>query len=174
MTEMPGALFIIDIGKEEIAVAEGRRVGIPIVALVDSDCNPELINHPVPGNDDAIRSIRLVAGYMADSIIEGQNRRIAQQTDAGENLDESEVSPRMVTYSTVTLEEPTPVTVEEPAPVTVEEPAPENLADIELEEESADPTPEEKESAESDISTEGVSENEAESDDVDQEKEEEG
>ena len=166
MTEMPGALFIIDIGKEEIAVAEGRRVGIPIVALVDSDCNPELINHPVPGNDDAIRSIRLVAGYMADSIIEGQNRRIAQQTDAGENLDESEVSPRMVTYSTVTLEEP--------APVTVEEPAPENLADIELDEESADPTPEEKESAESDIATEEVSENEAESDDVDQEKEEEG
>ena len=158
MTEMPGALFIIDIGKEEIAVAEGRRVGIPIVALVDSDCNPELINHPVPGNDDAIRSIRLVAGYMADSIIEGQNRRIAQQTDAGENLDESEVSPRMVTYSTVT----------------VEEPAPENLADVELDEESADPTPEEKESAESDISTEGISENEAESDDVDQEKEEEG
>ena len=155
MTEMPGALFIIDIGKEEIAVAEGRRVGIPIVALVDSDCNPELINHPVPGNDDAIRSIRLVAGYMANSIIEGQNRRIAQQTDAGENLDESEVSPRMVTYSTVT----------------VEEPAPENLADIELDEESADPTPEEKESAESDISTEGVSENEAESDDVDQETE---
>lgn len=166
MTEMPGALFIIDIGKEEIAVAEGRRVGIPIVALVDSDCNPELINHPVPGNDDAIRSIRLVAGYMADSIIEGQNRRIAQQTDAGENLDESEVSPRMVTYSTVTLEEP--------APVMVEEPVPENLTDIELDEESADPTPEEKESAESDISTEGVSENEAESDDVDQGKEEEG
>ena len=157
MTEMPGALFIIDIGKEEIAVAEGRRVGIPIVALVDSDCNPELINHPVPGNDDAIRSIRLVAGYMADSIIEGQNRRIAQQTDAGEHLDESEVSPRMVTYSTVTLEES----------------APENVVETEPDEEIADPAPEKNEAAAGDIPTEVISENDAESDNVEQKKEEE-
>ena len=157
MTEMPGALFIIDIGKEEIAVAEGRRVGIPIVALVDSDCNPELINHPVPGNDDAIRSIRLVAGYMADSIIEGQNRRIAQQTDAGEHLDESEVSPRMVTYSTVTLEES----------------APENVVETEPDEEVADPAPEKNKAAAGDIPTEVISENDAESDNVEQKKEEE-
>ncbi len=105
MTELPGAIFIIDIGKEEIAVAEARRVGVPIVALVDSDCNPELIDNPIPGNDDAIRSIRLVTGRMADAVIEGQNRRIAEQTDSGEDLTEEEVGPRMVTYSTVTIED---------------------------------------------------------------------
>ena len=103
MTEMPGAMFIIDIGKEEIAVAEARRIGIPIVALVDSDCNPELIDYPIPGNDDAIRSIRLITGRMSDAIIEGQNRRLAEMTDAGEGPDNSEDSvPRMITYSTVT------------------------------------------------------------------------
>ena len=100
---MPGAMFIIDIGKEEIAVAEARRIGIPIVALVDSDCNPELIDYPIPGYDDAIRSIRLITGRMSDAIIEGQNRRLAEMTDAGEGPDNSEDSvPRMVTYSTVT------------------------------------------------------------------------
>ncbi|MCH9010129.1 MAG: 30S ribosomal protein S2, partial [Chloroflexi bacterium] len=77
MTEMPGALFIIDVGKEGIAVAEARRVGIPIVALVDSDCDPDLIDYPIPGNDDAIRSIRLVTGKIADAIIDGVNRRTA-------------------------------------------------------------------------------------------------
>ena len=106
MTEMPGAMFIIDIGKEEIAVAEARRVGIPIVALVDSDCNPELIDYPIPGNDDAIRSIRLITGRMSDAIIEGQNRRIAERTDAGEGIEDSEESaPRMITYSTVTADD---------------------------------------------------------------------
>jgi small subunit ribosomal protein S2 len=77
MTEIPGALFVIDVGKEAIAVAEARRVGIPIVALVDSDCDPDLIDYPIPGNDDAIRSIRLVTGRVADAIIEGTNRRAA-------------------------------------------------------------------------------------------------
>lgn len=77
MTEMPGALFVIDIGKEAIAVAEARRVGIPIVALVDSDCDPDLIDYPIPGNDDAIRSIRLVTGRIANAIIEGTNRHSA-------------------------------------------------------------------------------------------------
>ena len=77
MTEMPGALFVIDIGKEAIAVAEARRVGIPIVALVDSDCDPDLIDYPIPGNDDAIRSIRLITGRITNAIIEGRNRHTA-------------------------------------------------------------------------------------------------
>lgn len=77
MTEMPGALFVIDIGKEAIAVAEARRVGIPIIALVDSDCDPDLIDYPIPGNDDAIRSIRLVTGRITNAIIEGRNRHTA-------------------------------------------------------------------------------------------------
>lgn len=87
MTEMPGALFIIDVGKEDIAVAEARRVGVPIVALVDSDCDPNLIDYPIPGNDDAIRSIRLISGRIADAIIEGTNRQMALLSDEYEDGD---------------------------------------------------------------------------------------
>jgi len=71
MTELPGALFVIDIGKEDIAIAEARRVGVPIVALVDTNCDPSLIDWPIPGNDDAMRSVKLVVSSIADSVIEG-------------------------------------------------------------------------------------------------------
>ena len=81
MTDMPGVLFVIDIGKEHIAIAEARKVGVPIVALVDSDCDPDLIDYPIPGNDDAIRSIRLITAKMADAIIDGQNRRMSLETE---------------------------------------------------------------------------------------------
>ena len=112
MTDMPGALFIIDVGREEIAVAEANRVGIPIVALVDSDCNPDLIDHPIPGNDDAIRSVRLITGRMSDAIIEGYHQRNAEQSDESAELP-LESSPRMVTYSTVTIEESVTEEIEE-------------------------------------------------------------
>ena len=84
MTEMPGVLFVIDVGKEAIAVAEARRVGVPIVALVDTDCDPTLIDYPIPGNDDAIRSIRLVTTRIADAVIEGKNRREAANAELTE------------------------------------------------------------------------------------------
>ena len=116
MTEMPGALLIVDIGKEEIAVAEANRVGIPIVALVDSDCNPDLIDYPIPGNDDAIRSIRLIIGHMSSAIIAGHNQRMSSQTGEEENGSESDSSPRMVTYSTASEEELTEDTQEESDP----------------------------------------------------------
>jgi small subunit ribosomal protein S2 len=72
MRRLPGALFIVDTRKEHIAVAEARRLGIPIIALVDTNCNPEEIDYPVPANDDAIRAIRLLAGRIADACIEGR------------------------------------------------------------------------------------------------------
>ena len=75
MTRLPGALFIVDIGRENIAVAEGRRMNIPIVALVDTDGDPDLVDYPIAANDDAIRSIGLVTSRMADGVIEGMNRR---------------------------------------------------------------------------------------------------
>ena len=84
MTEMPGALFVIDVGKEAIAVAEARRVGVPIVALVDTDCDPTLIDYPIPGNDDAIRSIRLVTTRIADSFNDGTNRRASMEAEIEE------------------------------------------------------------------------------------------
>ena len=74
MTRLPGAIFIVDIGKERIAVAEAHRVGVPIIALVDTDCDPRLVDYPIPGNDDAIRSIRLVSKKVADAVIEGRQR----------------------------------------------------------------------------------------------------
>jgi len=90
MTEMPGALFVIDIGKETIAIAEAVRVGVPVVALVDSDCDPTLINYPIPGNDDAIRSIRLITSRIASAIIEGNNRRIVVAAEAAADELEAE------------------------------------------------------------------------------------
>ena len=75
MTSIPGALFVVDVGKESIAVAEAKRVGIPIIALVDTDCDPSDIDYPIPGNDDAIRSIRLVTSRIADAIIDGRNQK---------------------------------------------------------------------------------------------------
>lgn len=95
MTEIPGALFVVDVGKESIAVAEAKRVGVPVVALVDTDCDPVEIDYPIPGNDDAIRSIRLVTSHIADAYIEGTNRRLNDngQFDAGEALEPITVGP---------------------------------------------------------------------------------
>ena len=77
MTELPKAMFIIDIGREDICVAEAKRLGIDIFAIVDSDCNPNLVQHIIPGNDDAVRSIRLVTNRMASAILEGLAQREA-------------------------------------------------------------------------------------------------
>jgi small subunit ribosomal protein S2 len=72
MNRLPDIVFIIDVRKEEIAVAEANRLGIPIVAVVDTNCSPEGIDYVIPGNDDALRAVRLFASRIADSILEGQ------------------------------------------------------------------------------------------------------
>jgi len=72
MTSLPGALFIVDPSKERIALAEAKQVGIPVVAIVDTNCNPDDIDHPIPSNDDAIRSIKLICSKIADAVIEGK------------------------------------------------------------------------------------------------------
>ena len=73
MKELPGAIIVIDVRNEHIAISEAKRVGVPIVGLVDSDSNPENIDYPIPGNDDAIRSIQLVTSRLADAYLEGVN-----------------------------------------------------------------------------------------------------
>ncbi|MBR4986689.1 MAG: 30S ribosomal protein S2 [Proteobacteria bacterium] len=78
MNGLPGALFIIDSGKEAIAVNEAKILGIPVIAVVDTNCNPEPIDYVIPGNDDAIRSIRLFSAAIADACIEGAKRRAAE------------------------------------------------------------------------------------------------
>ena len=72
MTQMPGALFIVDPRKEKIAVAEAKKLGIPIVAIVDTNCDPDDVDYVIPGNDDAIRAVKLISGAMANAIIEGK------------------------------------------------------------------------------------------------------
>ena len=85
MNKLPGALFIVDPRKERIAVAEAHKLGIPIVAIVDTNCDPDEIDYVIPGNDDAIRAVRLIASAMADAIIEGrQGAETAEAAEAAE------------------------------------------------------------------------------------------
>ena len=77
MSDLPQALFVVDIGKEDICIAEAIRAGVQVFAIVDTDCDPGKVTHAIPGNDDAVRSIRLIAGRMANAILEGQAQREA-------------------------------------------------------------------------------------------------
>ncbi|WFD11706.1 30S ribosomal protein S2 [Tepidibacter hydrothermalis] len=72
MPELPGALFIVDPRKEKIAIQEAHRLGIPVVAIVDTNCDPEEIDYAIPGNDDAIRAVKLITAAMANAIVEGR------------------------------------------------------------------------------------------------------
>ena len=118
MTEMPGALFVIDVGKEGIAVAEARRVGVPVVALVDTDCDPTLIDYPIPGNDDAIRAIRLVTSRIADAFMDGVNRRqsllsgdldldedVVEEVGGPDDVEEAEPPPEITAKITAELQQ---------------------------------------------------------------------
>lgn len=98
MHKLPGAVFIVDSRKERIAVAEARKLGIPLVGIVDTNCDPDEIDYVIPGNDDAIRAVKLLAGKMADAVIEAKQGE--QMTDAApatveegsdENLSEMEL-----------------------------------------------------------------------------------
>ena len=94
MAKLPGAMFVIDPNKEHIAVAEARKLEIPVVAVTDTNCNPDLIDYVIPGNDDAIRAIRLFAGRIADAAVIGQrlfkergaNRAKAEETEVKEQV----------------------------------------------------------------------------------------
>jgi small subunit ribosomal protein S2 len=85
MTRLPGALFVIDIKKEEIAVKEAKKLGIPVVAIVDTNCDPSYVDYPIPANDDAIKSIQVITKVIADAVIEGSQKSIAEteRGDAG-------------------------------------------------------------------------------------------
>ena len=72
MTRLPDSIFVIDVRKEEIAVAEANKLGIPVIAVVDTNCSPEGIDYVIPGNDDALRAVRLFAARIADAVLEGQ------------------------------------------------------------------------------------------------------
>jgi len=88
MKKQPAAMFIVDPRKEKIAVLEAHKLGIPIVAIVDTNCDPDEVDYVIPGNDDAIRAVKLIAGAMADAIIEG--RQGEQTAPAAEEASEEE------------------------------------------------------------------------------------
>ncbi len=84
MTAFPGAVFITDPLKDKIAVSEARKVGIPVVSIADSNCNPDQIDYLIPANDDAIKAIRLISGKIASAVIEGRGILVSEQVDQTE------------------------------------------------------------------------------------------
>jgi len=92
MNGLPGAIFVVDPKNEAIAVREGKRLGIPIIAIVDTNCNPDEIDYIIPGNDDAIRAIRLITSRIADACIEGKKRKEEeQQAEADKDVEDVSV-----------------------------------------------------------------------------------
>jgi len=98
MTEVPKAIFVIDIGREDICIAEAQRMGIDIFAIVDSDCDPNKVDHIIPGNDDAVRSIRLITNRMATAVLEGLALREAKEQARIEDMAEVDESQFMTAY----------------------------------------------------------------------------
>ena len=90
MKALPGALFIVDPRKEKIAVSEAKKLGIPVVAIVDTNCDPDDVDYVIPGNDDAIRAVKLIASCMADAIIEGHQGEQGEEA-AAEEAEQAEV-----------------------------------------------------------------------------------
>ena len=115
MTKLPDAVFIVDPGKEDIAVKESQRVDVPLVAIVDTDCDPNLIDHPIPGNDDAIRSIKLISGKISDAVVEGVQLRQRLAEEQHKAYDEALIEPddAAESFSPETEEQLTPEPAQE-------------------------------------------------------------
>ena len=92
MKKLPGALFVVDPRKEKISIAEAKKLGIPVVAIVDTNCDPDEIDYVIPGNDDAIRAVKLIAGAMADAIIEARQgtTEVAEQAEEAAEVEATE------------------------------------------------------------------------------------
>jgi len=134
MMKLPDAIFVVDIGKENIAIQEARKLKIPIIGIVDTDCNPELVDYPIPGNDDSIKSVRFLINEIVDSYTNGANSfqaEFVEQLTAAEEATTSTEEPTTEVPTAETKE--TPVSTEEPTtevptaeteetPVSTEEP----------------------------------------------------
>jgi len=163
MTKLPGALYLVDPSKESIAVAEAIRMDIPILAMVDTNCNPDEIDYPIPSNDDAIRAIKLVTGRIADAVLEGL---AAREYAAKEALEAVDVGAFQETGYVASPDEPAPEYIgegkEEP-PAYVAEPEeqkpeaaaePEEQQPEEMAEGEAEPQPESDEQQEQEVASE--------------------
>ena len=90
MDGLPDAIFVVDPKKEEIAVAEANKLGIPVVGIIDTNCDPDVIDHIIPGNDDAIRAVKLLTGLIADAVLEGKQGKQMQEAQAQAEEEEEE------------------------------------------------------------------------------------
>jgi ribosomal protein S2 len=95
MSRLPGLVYVVDVKKEAIAVKEAHKLGVPVVAIVDTNCDPEVIEYPIPANDDALKAVQLITKAIADAVAEGGQRVAARQAEeamaqAGERKEESE------------------------------------------------------------------------------------
>jgi small subunit ribosomal protein S2 len=105
MTRLPDALFVIDVRKEDIAVKEANRLGIPIIAVVDTNCSPEGIDYVIPGNDDALRAVRLFASRIADAVVEGQ--QLNSKGNEDEEAEQQQQQPAATEAAAATAAAPT-------------------------------------------------------------------
>ena len=105
MTELPGVIFLVDPKKERIAVLEAKKLGIPTVGIVDTNCNPEDLDYPIPGNDDAIRAVKLIADVMANAVIEGKQGESFETVEEQDVSEEAESMEQVVSESEEKVEE---------------------------------------------------------------------
>ena len=105
MNELPGVIFLVDPKKERIAVLEAKKLGIPTVGIVDTNCNPEDLDYPIPGNDDAIRAVKLIADVMANAVIEGKQGESFETVEEQDVSEEAESMEQVVSESEEKVEE---------------------------------------------------------------------
>ena len=101
MNELPGVIFLVDPKKEKIAILEAKRLNIPTVGIVDTNCNPEDLDYPIPGNDDAIRAVKLIADVMANAVVEGKQG----ESFVAEEVEEQSVEEEVTTMEQLVAEE---------------------------------------------------------------------
>ena len=105
MDKLPGVIFLVDPKKEHIAVLEAKKLGIPTVGIVDTNCNPEDLDYPIPGNDDAIRAVKLIADVMANAVIEGKQGESFETAEEQDVTEEAETMEQVVAEAEEKVEE---------------------------------------------------------------------
>ena len=105
MDKLPGVIFLVDPKKERIAVLEAKKLGIPTVGIVDTNCNPEDLDYPIPGNDDAIRAVKLIADVMANAVIEGKQGESFEAAEEQDVTEEAETMEQVVAEAEEKVEE---------------------------------------------------------------------
>ena len=105
MKELPGVIFLVDPKKERIAILEAKKLNIPVVGIVDTNCNPEELDYPIPGNDDAIRAVKLIADVMANAVIEGKQGESFETVEEQDVSEEAESMEQVVSESEEKVEE---------------------------------------------------------------------